>query len=86
MAIYLSTNGFFEEDQHGSRSGRSTITQLLTQYDQLLEAVNNGKNCELVFLDFSKAFNLLNHSLALNKNQEAGDKWKIAHVAIRIPM
>ena len=48
--------------------------------------MSKRKNCELVFLDFSKAFNLLNHSLALNKKQEAGDKWKIAHVAIRIPM
>ena len=77
IALFLSSNGLYEDNQHGSRSGRSTLTQLLVQHDQLLDAMSNGKNCDVVFLDFSKAFDLVDHSLALTKIKNHGINGKI---------
>ena len=45
-----------DEAQHGSRSGHSTLTQLLTQQDKILRLLEDGGNVDLIFLDFAKAY------------------------------
>ena len=42
--------------QSGFLSGHSTILQLTEMYHKLCEAVDNGKEIRIVFLDISKAF------------------------------
>ena len=42
--------------QHGSRSMRSTLTQLLGHWDSILEGLESGDGVDYVYLDFRKAF------------------------------
>ncbi|RMC15968.1 hypothetical protein DUI87_08175 [Hirundo rustica rustica] len=52
--------------QHGFRRGRSCLTNLITFYDQVTHLVDEGKAVDVVYLDFSKAFDTVSHCL-LNK-------------------
>ena len=67
MTDFLTQNNLIENSQHGSRSGRGTITQLLIQHDIFLENLAQGNNIDVTYLDFSKAFNLVDHSILLKK-------------------
>ena len=51
---------------------RSTITQLVQQYISVLETLSEGHNQEIVYLDFSKAFNKVFHSTLLRKLSKLG--------------
>ena len=49
-------NGLLPEGQHGFRAFRSTLTQLLSHYDRVLEDMEAGKGVDVIYTDFSKAF------------------------------
>ena len=49
---FLEIKKLFDDSQHGARKGRSTLTQLLEQQDQILKMLLEGKNVEALFLDY----------------------------------
>ena len=53
--------------QHGFLPGRSCVTQLLTVLDQIGEQLDAGKQTDIIYLDMSKAFDKVCHSLLLRK-------------------
>ena len=69
LVKYLEENCYMAPGQHGFRSLRSTLTQLLTQYEEILEDLNSGQPCgvDTVYLDFSKAFDKVVHGVLLHK-------------------
>ena len=69
---YLESRGLLDGSQHGSRGGRSTLSQLLIQQEKLLSLLEDGDNVDLVYLDFSKAFDKVDLGLLLLKVKALG--------------
>ena len=69
---FLEVNGAFPNSQHGFRPNRSTVTQLLEQYESILDALSTQSNIDIIMLDYAKAFDKINHSILLHKLKKLG--------------
>ena len=72
LVAHLEKNGFFNPNQHGFRSGRSCLSQLLEHYDNLLNILETGSNADVIYLDYSKAFDKVDFSIVLDKLLDMG--------------
>ena len=76
--VYNQLISFFEKNailyqyQFGFRKGHSTEQAILELTDQLKTNIDNQKITCSIFLDLSKAFDTLNHSLLLQKLDRYG--------------
>ena len=70
---YFTRNNLFHPNLHGYRGNRSTQTALLQMYDRWVRAAHGeghgqqGQLSGVVLLDLSAAFDLVDHSLLLQK-------------------
>ena len=74
---HLEANSSFNPSQHGFRSGRSCLSQLLTHYEMILSQLEEGHNVDVIYLDFAKAFDKLDFNVTLNKLKMLGIDGKI---------
>ena len=79
LVKYLEEHSYMAPGQHGFRAMRSTLTQLLTHYEEILEDLNSGDQCgvDTIYLDFSKAFDKVDHGVLLHKLRDLGVKGKV---------
>ena len=52
---------------HGFLAGKSFVTQMLEFMEYITEAIGNGENVDIVYLDFCKAFGKVPHKKLLHK-------------------
>ena len=71
---FLIVNNVLNENQFGFRKGRSCEHALLTAQNKIINSLNKKQISLLLLIDFSKAFDMVDHEILLKK---------LAHVGIR---
>ena len=74
---HMEENDLMNRTQHGFRKGHSTVTQILTYYDSILTMLEEGNSVDSVYLDFSKAFDKVDHQILLKKVESLGITGKL---------
>ena len=64
---YMEKNKFFCKNQHGFRKGKGTDTAVMELVRELFSNINSNDISSVLFLDYSKAFNTVNHQILLRK-------------------
>ena len=77
MVQHLEANNLLSDKQHGFRSNRSCLTQLLDHFDDILEGFTLGKDTDSIYLDFEKAFDKVDLELLMLKLTKYGFHTKI---------
>jgi len=65
LTEHVKVNQRIRPRQHGFRKRRSCLTNLISFYDQVTHLVDEGKAVDVVYLDFSKAFDTVPHNIFL---------------------
>lgn len=79
LTSYLETNMILSPHQFGFRASRSTMDQLLLVYDNVSKHMDGGHIVDVILFDFSKAFDVVVHSLLIKKLELLGIRGKILH-------
>ena len=67
LILYINRYGLLNEYQFGLQKGKSTHMSLITLIDKISEALDQGELVICIFLDFSKAFDTVDHGILLQK-------------------
>ena len=59
----MEKNGHLPNSQNGFRAFLSTLTQLLTYWDNIIEDMEMGKGVDVTYTDFFKAFDTVETGL-----------------------
>ena len=67
--------------QHGFMKGKSCLTILISFFDRVTRLVDEGKAVDIVYLHFSMAFDMVSHSILLEKLAARGlDRYTLCWV------
>ena len=72
MVDFIEKNQLLCDNQHGFRSGRSCLTQLLSHVDDIVQGLVKNADTDAIYLDFAKAFDKVDHRLLLLKMERMG--------------
>ena len=67
ICSFLVQNSCFNSTQHGFRSGRLCLSALLNVFDNIMHMLDNNPSVDMVYLDFLKAFDKVDHVILLHK-------------------
>ena len=69
---HLYSKKIIRDTQHGFTQGRSCLTNLLTFLEEVTAYVDEGSPVDVLYLDFSKAFDKVPHKRLVNKVKAHG--------------
>ena len=72
ILLFLESNDSLVDTQYGFRPGRSCEHALLKAQDIILDSLNRRQISLLLLIDFSKAFDMVEHSILLKKLEHYG--------------
>lgn len=77
MMEHLNKHQLLRNSQHGFRSKRSCVTNLIEFLDVVMDYLDNKDGVDVIFLDFAKAFDKVSHVLLLKKLSSHGIGGKV---------
>ena len=77
LVSYFEDNNLIPDNQHGFRKNRSCLTQLIEHIDLVLKSLSEGEEVDVIYLDFSKAFDKVDHNILLAKLKLYGVTGKV---------
>ena len=72
LISHINDNKLLYEYQFGFQKGKSTHLAIMMLVDKITEALDQGESVVGVFLDFSKAFDTVDHNILLQKMDKYG--------------
>ena len=78
LVDYIESNNLISSNQHGFRKGHSCLSELLAHYQEVVENLAyEDSDVDLIYLDFAKAFDKVDHDLLLKKLGRYGINGKL---------
>jgi len=69
---FLEENNYIQDSQHGFRRKRSCLTNLLDFFNEVITIYDNQRAVDIIYLDFSKAFDTVPHQRLIKKVENIG--------------
>ena len=79
LVDFIEAKDIIHHDQHGFQARKSCLTQLLHHVEDIMNDLNADENADVLYLDFSKAFDKVDHAMLLKKLHLYGIQGKTYH-------
>ena len=79
LVNYLEEMNLISHRQHGFRKRRSCLTQLLSHIEYMYDCLNKNEEVDVIYLDYSKAFDKVDHQILIAKLKRYGIGGSVLH-------
>ena len=77
LVAFFDEHHLLNATQHGFRTGRSCLSQLLNHFDTITHHLEQGSGVDVVYLDFAKAFDKVDIGVTLRKLYHLGVRGRL---------
>ncbi|PKU36215.1 rna-directed dna polymerase from mobile element jockey- hypothetical protein [Limosa lapponica baueri] len=67
ISKHMKEKKAIRSSQHGFTKGKSCLTNLIAFYDGMTGWIEEGREVDVVYLDFRKSFDTISHSILIGK-------------------